>query len=106
MVSALVGIVILTIIALSSIIVYLDATKHEIGDISEHRQGLNKSAGYWAVATLFLWPYALPYYLRIRHDLIEAAAEYPVQEDWRALKTSIVILLAGGWVLVSVAFPI
>ena len=106
MVSALVGIVILTIIALSSIIVYLDATKHGIGDISEHREGLNKSAGYWAIATLFLWPYALPYYLRIRHDLIEAAAEYPVQENWRALKTSIVTILAGGLVLVSVAFPL
>ena len=106
LVSVLVGIVILTIIALSSMIVYLDATKHGIGDISEHRKDFNKSAGYWAIATLFLWPYTLPYYLRIRHDLIEAAAEHPVQENWRTLKASIITLLAGGLVLVLVAFPI
>lgn len=104
--SALVEIVILTIIALSSIIVYLDASKHGIGDISEHRKGFDKSAGFWAIATLFLWPIVLPYYLRMRRDLIEAAVENPCQENWRAFKTSIVALLAGGFVILSVAFPI
>lgn len=102
----MIEIVILTIVALSSIIVYLDATKHGIGAISERGKDRNKSAGYWAMATLFLWPYALPYYLRIRRDLIEAAAEHPVQQNWRVLKASIVTFLAGGFILVSVGFPI
>ena len=101
----MVGIVILIIIALCAIIVFLDASKHGIGDISKHRSSFNKSAIHWAIATLFVWPYAFPYYLRIRRKLIEAAAERPVQENWRALKASIVTLVAVGFVVVSVAFP-
>ena len=105
MAGVMVGIVILVIIALCAIIVYLDASAHGIGDISEHRSSFNKSATYWAIATLFLWPYAFPYYLRIRRKLIEAAVEHPVQENLRVLKASIVTLGAAGFVLVSVAFP-
>ena len=101
----MVGIVILVVIAISAIIVYLDASVHRIGDISEHRSSFNKSALYWAIATLFVWPYAFPYYLRIRRKLIEAAVEHPVQENWRVLKTCIVTLAAAGFVVVSVAFP-
>ena len=106
LVSTVVEIVFVAIVALSSVIVYLDATERGIGDISRHKKGFNKSAGYWAIATLFVWPCALPYYLRMRHKMIEAAAEYPIQENWRALKAGIITLLAGGLVLVSVAFPV
>lgn len=101
----MVGIVILVIIALCAIIVYQDASMHEIGDISEHGSSFNKSAMYWALATLFVWPYAFPYYLRIRRTLIEAAVEHPVPENWRVLKTSIIIFAAAGFVVTSVAFP-
>jgi hypothetical protein len=105
MAGVMVGIVILVIIALCAIIVFLDASEHGIGDISEQRSSFKKSAMYWAIATLFVWPYAFPYYLRIRRKLIEAAAEHPVQENWRILKASIVTLAAAGFVVVSVAFP-
>jgi Kef-type K+ transport system membrane component KefB len=100
-----VGVVILVIIALCAVVVYLDASTHEIGDISKYGSSFNKSAIYWAVATLFIWPYAFPYYLRIRRKLIEAATEHPVQEDWLILKASLVALVAVGFVAVSVAFP-
>lgn len=60
---------------------------------------------YWAIATLFVWPYAFPYYLRIRRKPIEAAVEHPVQESWRVLKASVVALVAAGFVVASVAFP-
>ena len=102
----MIGILILSSIALCAIIVYLDASANRIGDISTHRRYLNTSAFYWAIATLFLWPYAFPHYLRVRRQLIDAAAEHPVQEKWKALKVSIITLVAAGFVVVSVAFPI
>ena len=105
MADVMVGIVIIGIIALSAVIVYVDASAHRIGDTSKHRNGFDKSAMYWAVATLFVWPYAFPYYLRIRRKLIDTAAKHPVQEKWRLLKTSIITLAAAGFVAVSVAFP-
>jgi hypothetical protein len=101
----MIGFVILAIIALCAISVYLDASARQIGDISEHRKNFNKSAFCWAIATLFLWPLAFPYYLRIRPKLIDAAEDYPVQEHWRTLKASIVTLAAAGFVVASVAFP-
>ena len=105
MAAVMIGIVILVIIALCAIWVYLDASAHRIGDISEHRSNFNKSAMFWAIGTLFLWPYALPYYLRIRGQLIEAAAEHPIQEDWRFLKVSCVTVVAAGFIATSVALP-
>ena len=100
-----VGVVILVIIALCAVVVYLDASTHEIGDISGRGSSSNKSAIYWAFATLFVWPYAFPYYLRIRRKLIAAATEHPVHENWLVLKASVVALAAVGFVVVSVAFP-
>ena len=101
----MIQIVILATVAFCAIIVYLDASTHRIGDISEHRRNLNKSPFYWAIATLFLWPYAFPYYLRIRRKLVDAAADHPIQEDRRALKVSIIALVAAGFVAASIAFP-
>lgn len=96
---------ILVFIALCAIIVYLDASAHRIGDVSEHQSNLNKSAFHWAIATLFMWPYAFPYYLRIRGKLVETASEHPVQEHWRFLKASIVTLAAAGFIVLAVAVP-
>ena len=101
----MIGIVILVIIALSAILVYLDASAHRIGDISDHKSNFNKSAMYWAVGTLFLWPYTLPYYLRMRRRLIEAAAEHPIEEHRRLFKASAVTLVAAGYIIASVALP-
>jgi len=101
----MIGIVILVIIGFCAVFVYLDASAHGIGDISGCRSKHIRSAFDWAIATLFLWPFAFPYYLRIRSKLIEAAAKHPVQENWRVLKASIVTLVAASFVMVSVAFP-
>ena len=101
----MVGIVILVFIALCAIFVYLDASAHGIGDISEHRRNFNMSAMSWAIATLFLWPVAFPGYLRIRRQLIKAAADHPIQENRRSLKASGVTLAAVGFIVVSAAFP-
>lgn len=105
MAAFMIGIVILVIIALCAIFVYLDASAHGIGDISEHRRNFNMSAVSWAIATLFLWPYAFPGYLRIRRKLIEAAADHPIQENRRSLKASGVTLAAVGFIVTSAAFP-
>ena len=99
----MVGIVILATIALCAIVVYVDASSHRIGDTSGHGDGFNKSPVYWAIATLFLWPYAFPYYLRTRPKLIEAAAKHPVEDSWRVFKLSIVTAAAAGFVVISVA---
>ncbi len=101
----MIGIVILVIIALCAIAVYLDASGHRIGDISEHRSNYNKSAMFWAIGTLFLCPFVLPYYLRMRGQLIEAATEYPVEQNWRFLKVSCLALTAVGFIAVSMALP-
>ena len=103
--AVMIGIVILVTIGSCAIFVYLDASALKIGNIPAHKSKYIRSAFDWAIATLFLWPYAFPYYLRIRSKLIDAAAEHPVQEKWRALKTSIVTLIAAGFVAISMAFP-
>jgi len=101
----MIGIVILVIIASCSIFVYLDASAHGIGDISGHRRDFNMSAMGWAIATLFIWPYAFPGYLRMRRKLIEAAADHPIQENRQSLKASGVTLAAVGFIVASVAVP-
>ena len=101
----MIGIVILVTIGSCAIFVYLDASALKIGNIPAHKSKYIRSAFDWAIATLFLWPYAFPYYLRIRRKLIETAAEHPVQEKWRALKASIVTLIASGFIAISMAFP-
>lgn len=101
----MIGTVVLLVIAMSAVLVYLDASAHKIGDISRYRRNFNRSAMYWAIATLFVWPYALPYYLRIRGKLIEAAVAHPIRENWRLVKASGVTVIAASFVLGSMAFP-
>ena len=100
------GIVILVIIALCAILVYLDATANRIGDISEHRPQFKGSALFWAIGTLFVWPVVFPLYLRLRRQLIEAAVDHPVEENWRALKTGGVTISAVVFIAVSMAIPV
>ena len=101
----MIGIVVLVIIALCAIFVYLDATANRIGDISEHRPDFRGSAMYWAIGTLFMWPFVFPTYLRLRRELIQAAADHPVEDNWWALKTAGITITAVGFIAVSVSFP-
>ena len=105
MVAFMIGIVVLVIIALCAIFVYLDATANRIGDISEHRPDFRGSAMYWAIGTLFMWPFVFPTYLRLRRELIQAAADHPVEDNWWALKTAGITITAVGFIAVSVSFP-
>ena len=106
MVDVMLAIVILVIIALCAILVYLDATANRIGDISEHRTHFKGSALFWAIGTLFVWPLVFPLYLRLRRQLIEAAVDHPVEENWRALKTGGVTISAVVFIAVSMAIPV
>ena len=106
MADVMLGIVILVIIALCAILVYLDATANRIGDISEHRPQFKGSALFWAIGTLFVWPVVFPLYLRLRRQLIEAAVDHPVEENWRALKTGGVTISAVVFIAVSMAMPV
>jgi len=105
MVAFMIGIVVLVIIALCAIFVYLDATANRIGDISEHRPDFRGSAMYWAIGTLFMWPFVFPTYLRLRRELIQAAADHPVEDNWWALKTAGITITAVGFIAVSASFP-
>ena len=99
------GLIFLVVIAASAVWVYVDTSAHRVGNISEYEENFDKPALFWAIATLFLWPLALPYYLLRRRKLIEVAEKYPVQENLRWLKTCGVTLAAVGFVVTSVAFP-
>ena len=101
----MIGIVVLVIIALCAIWVFLDATANHIGDISEHRSYFKGSAMFWAMGTLFVWPLVFPYYLRLRRQLIQAAADHPVEDNRWALKAVGVTITAVGFIAVSVAVP-
>ena len=105
MVAFMIGIVVLVIIALCAILVYLDATANRIGDISEQSPYFTGSAMFWAMGTLFVWPLVFPYYLRLRRQLIRAAADHPVEDNWWALKTAGVTITAVGFIAVSMAIP-
>ncbi len=105
LVAFMIGIVVLVIIALCAILVFLDATANRIGDISEHKPYFKGSAMFWAMGTLFVWPLVFPYYLRLRRQLIQAAADHPVEENRWALKTVGVTITAAGFIAVSVAVP-
>lgn len=65
------------IVAISALLVYLDATRHKIGKIPDQEGLWNLSAGLWATATLMLWIVALPAYLLKRSSLIAAAETHP-----------------------------
>ena len=94
----------LCLIGASSIWVFWDASGNRIGDISDHVVGFRYSAVAWALATLFLWPIAFPYYLRLRTRMIHLAREHPVETPRKQVLG--VVLLALGFMGISVAFPL
>ena len=99
------GILVLLVIASCAIWVYLDASSHKIGDISEYRAAFNKSPVFWSIGSLVLWPCVFPYYLSMRGKLVDAAIQHPVEENWRSLKATGVTLAALGFIAASMAVP-
>ena len=65
------GIIAITVVAITGIWVYLDATKNKIGKIKDNSGMFNMSAGEWAIVTMLLWIIAFPAYLIKRGDLIQ-----------------------------------
>lgn len=68
------------VIVVSSIWVYLDATRNDIGKIEAEKGFFNLHAGGWALVTLLLWIVGFPAYLIKRQSLIEKAYDHPADE--------------------------
>lgn len=97
------GIVVISIVAVTSVLVYLDATKNKIGKIENEKGMFNLSAAYWAIGSLLLWIVFFPAYLIKRNALIEKAKEFPVEVTGRTLKA--VLLAVAGGVMIFIAIP-
>lgn len=94
--------IVVAVVAISALWVYLDATKNNIGKITDAKGIFNKSAGAWGTVTLLLWIIGFPAYLIKRGDLIEKAKENPVPVNGRAAKTAVFGVVGGLWVLLSI----
>jgi len=80
------NLIITIVVIISSIWVYLDATKNKIGKIKDEKGLFNMSAGAWALVTLLLWIVGMPAYLIKRKSLIEKAEDHPVETSGRVIK--------------------
>lgn len=83
------------IVAVSTVWVYLDATKRKIGKIPGTKGVFNMSAGAWAVSTMLLWIVSFPSYLIKRKDLIAAAQINPVEVSWRPVKVAALAIVGS-----------
>lgn len=97
------NVIIVSVIVLSAIWIYLDATQNKIGRLPSERDFFNISAGAWSVCTLALWIVAFPAYLIKRTTLCERAKCTPIEVRWRAAKTATLSLVGGLWILLSYA---
>ncbi len=93
--------IIVAVIVATAVWVYLDATKNNIGKISDQKGMFNMSAGAWSIVTLLLWIIGFPAYLIKRGDLIEKAKDNPVEVKGRGGKASALSIIGGFWVLMS-----
>ncbi len=97
-------VLLVALIMASSLWVYLDATKHNIGKIEEvtdERKVVSKnSAGGWAFWTMALWIVAFPMYLLKRNQKIVLAKEFPVIVEKRKVKAA----LLGSFGVLYTAF--
>jgi hypothetical protein len=89
------SIALITIVAISSVWVYLDASKNKIGKIQGEKGMLNMSAGAWGITTMFLWIIALPAYLIKRSAHIAKAQVKPVEVTRRGIKTGALAVWGG-----------
>jgi len=97
------GLLVVIAVALSSIWVYLDATKNKIGRVPGNGGFFNMSAGAWAAVTLLLWIIGFPAYLLKRSTLVQLAASSPVEVTGRVPKVFLLSLVGGLWVLNTAA---
>lgn len=93
-------VIIITVTAVSSVWVYLDATKNKIGKITDQKGMFNMSAGAWGAVTLGLWIIGFPAYLIKRGSLIEKAKENPAEVSGRGGKAAALSIIGGLWVLI------
>ena len=84
------------IVTLSSLWVYVDASKNKIGN-SPNGGLLNiGGAGWWGVLCLLLWIIAFPLYLMKRNKLIALAKAHPSEPTNRNLKIGVFSIIAIG----------
>jgi len=94
---------IIAVVALSSVWVYLDASKNKIGKVAATTGFFNLSAGGWSVATLFLWVVGFPAYLFKRGALLAKAKQHPVEVKGRMVKAIVLAVIGIVWTLLSIS---
>ena len=99
------GTIVILIVAITSIWIYLDATKNKIGKIENEKSMFNISAGEWAAGSLLLWIVVFPAYLIKRKSLVEKAKEFPVEAKGRGLKTILLASIVFG-IIILIAIPV
>ncbi len=97
------GIVLVTVISATALWVYLDATRNKIGKIPGTGGAFNMSAGAWGAVTLLLWIVGFPAYLIKRGSLIAQAKDKPIEVTGRGGKATVLGILGGVWVALTVA---
>lgn len=93
------SIVLTTVLVVSAVWVYWDATSHGIGKVPGKRW-FNQSAGSWSIVVLLLWIVGFPTYVLKRGELIRRAAEHPVAHRGRTVKLAM-LAAAGATVLAA-----
>jgi hypothetical protein len=99
----MINVFIVAVVAISATLVYLDATKNNIGKISNAKGMFNMSAGAWGTVTLLLWFIGLPAYLIKRGDLVLKAKENPVVATGRRGKAAVLAGIGCIWVFMTIA---
>lgn len=93
------------LLAVTTIWVYVDATKNKIGRIPGTGGIFNMSAGAWGTVTLFLWIVGFPAYLIKRSDLIRDAGQHPVEVSYRGVKIGVFSVVGLMIALCSLPIP-
>lgn len=98
------GIIAILIVVITSIWIYIDATKNKIGKILDEKGMFNISPGEWTAGALLLWIIVFPAYLIKRKSLIEKAKKFPVDTKGRGLKTILLASIVLG-IIILIAIP-
>jgi hypothetical protein len=96
------GIIVILIVAITSVWIYLDATKNKIGKIENEKGMFNISAGEWAAGALLLWIVVFPAYLIKRKSRIEKAKEFPIEVKGRVLKAILLAVIGGSVIIIAI----
>lgn len=90
-------ILVAVIVAASTLWVYWDATRLRIGRIKDQK-GLNLSAEFWALGTLFLWVFFFPAYLIKRGELRQRAEGNPINSRHKPLWYTLFGLMGAAFI--------